>query len=88
MHYFYVLLCCDETLYAGYSTDVAKRFQAHRTGKGAKYTRAHPPKCILYTEAFTEKRAALQQEYAFKQLSRAKKLEFLQAHGVQLPDDA
>lgn len=85
-YFFYVLLCADQTLYGGYSTDVFRRFKAHQAGKGAKYTRVkrrHPLKLIYY-ETFSTKSAALKAEYAFKHQSRAKKERYLAEHGIQL----
>ena len=38
-HYFYVLLCHDNTFYGGYTTDLARRLKEHNDGVGAKYTR-------------------------------------------------
>ena len=83
-YYIYVLLCSDQTLYTGYTTDVAKRFATHCQGKGAKYTRIRRPLELLYFEEFSEKSAALKAEYAFKQRSRAQKIAYLQAHGVKI----
>lgn len=85
-YYFYVLLCADNTLYGGYSTDVYKRFAAHQAGKGAKYTKVksrHPLK-LIYFETFDNKSAALKAEYAFKHQTRRAKIAYLLAHGVQL----
>ncbi|WP_124057802.1 GIY-YIG nuclease family protein [Vaginisenegalia massiliensis] len=78
-HYFYVLLCGDGSLYAGYTTDLAKRLATHRAGKGAKYTRAakRQPLTMIYAEYFDQKRPALQSEARFKQLNRAEKLAYL-----------
>jgi len=42
-HYFYVLECADQTLYAGYTNNIEKRVAVHNAGKGAKYTRARGP---------------------------------------------
>ena len=76
-HYFYVLECRDTTLYAGYTNNLEKRIATHNSGKGAKYTRARGPvKCICY-ETFETKHEAMSAEYAFKQLSRAKKIDYM-----------
>ncbi|MCW3777466.1 GIY-YIG nuclease family protein [Levilactobacillus namurensis] len=83
-YYFYVLLCADQSLYGGFTTDVAKRFATHLAGKGAKYTRAHKPLRVLYSEAFDSKHDALHAEWAFKHQSRQKKLLFLKKHGIQV----
>lgn len=85
-YYFYVLLCADNSLYGGYSTDVYARLAAHQAGKGAKYTRVksrHPLK-LIYFETFTTKSAALKAEYAFKHQPRAAKVAYLLAHGVHV----
>ena len=36
MWYLYILQCGDGSLYTGITTDVEKRLEAHRSGKGAK----------------------------------------------------
>lgn len=75
MWYVYMLLCADGSLYTGSATDVERRFEAHRSGHGAKYTRSHPPVAIVYREMCADKGAALRREAAIKKLPRAKKLE-------------
>src|SRR5574344_579309 len=44
-YYVYLLRCGDGSLYAGITTDPARRFAEHagRSGRGAKYTAAHRP---------------------------------------------
>ncbi|MFD1455832.1 GIY-YIG nuclease family protein [Levilactobacillus lanxiensis] len=84
LYYFYVLLCADNSLYGGFTTDVAKRFATHLAGKGAKYTKVHRPLKILYSEEFNSKHDALHAEWAFKHQSRQKKLAYLAEHGVSL----
>lgn len=75
MWYVYMLLCADGSLYTGSATDVERRFEEHRSARGAKYTRSHPPVAIVYREACDDKGAALRREAAVKKLPRAKKLE-------------
>ncbi|HEO8421919.1 GIY-YIG nuclease family protein [Niallia sp. FSL W8-0635] len=77
IHYFYVLLCSDGSYYAGYTNDLQKRLNTHNAGKGAKYTRGRLPVSIIHYEAFQTKQEAMKAEYAFKQLERKKKEEFL-----------
>jgi len=76
-HYFYVLLCRDNTYYAGYTNNLEKRLKTHNEGKGAKYTRARLPVQLIYKEVFTDKSQALKAEYAFKQLSRKEKESYM-----------
>lgn len=70
----YILLCSDRTLYAGYTTDLKKRLQAHNSGKGSKYVRARLPAKVVYHEKYKTKSEALKREYAIKQMSRDEKL--------------
>ncbi len=55
----YLLECRDGRTYTGIATDVAARFAAHSSGKGAKFTRANPPVRVLGAQAFASKSGAL-----------------------------
>lgn len=81
----YLLRCRDGSLYAGIATDVERRFRQHNAGKGAKYTRAHPPDCILASRAYPDRGSALRAEWAIKQLPRQRKLAWLLAGGHTSP---
>lgn len=76
-HFFYVLECADSSLYAGYTNNLEKRVAAHNAGKGAKYTKAHGPVKCIYYETFETKQEAMRAEYAFKQLKRSEKLQYI-----------
>ena len=69
----YILRCGDGTLYTGITTDVARRLEAHRQGRGAKYTRGRGPLELIYQEECGTHSEALKRELAVKQLSRAEK---------------
>ncbi len=45
----------------------------HVSGKGARYTRSHPPMRLLATQAFPDRSSALKAEYRVKQLTAADK---------------
>lgn len=78
MDYFvYIIECKDKSLYTGIATDVARRFKEHREGKGARYTRAHKVKKVLYTEMRKTRGEALKREAQIKKLPRGKKLVLL-----------
>jgi len=62
----YILACEDGTLYTGYTTDLERRFSAHLSGKGAKYTRSHKPAGIVYYEVFDDRHEALSREWHIK----------------------
>jgi putative endonuclease len=71
--YVYVLECHDGSLYTGTATDVDRRYAAHAAGKGARYTRAHPPLRVLARFEHPDRAAACRAEHAIKQLSPARK---------------
>lgn len=71
--YLYILRCKDGTLYTGITTDVEKRFDAHQSGKGAKYTRGRSPLELVYREACGTHSNALKREIAVKRLTREQK---------------
>lgn len=73
----YLLRCSDGSLYAGITTDVARRFREHASGKGAKYTRSHPPECVVATRAYPDRASASRAEHALKRVPRARKLAWL-----------
>lgn len=82
--YVYILLCGDNTLYTGITQDVNRRLAAHRTGRGAKYTRGRGPLSLVYVEAQPDKSAALRREHQIKSLTRAQK-DALRAGWTGLP---
>ena len=71
--YLYILRCGDGTLYTGITTDVEKRLEAHRSGKGAKYTRGRAPLELVYREECGSHSDALKRESAVKKLTRIQK---------------
>ncbi len=74
MYFVYLLLCTDGTLYTGITTDLERRFAEHKAGTGARYTKAHGAKKILYSEAHPDRSAASKREAEIKKLTRTKKL--------------
>jgi putative endonuclease len=73
MHHVYVVECSDGTYYTGYTTDVERRLEEHNAGEGARYTRGRTPVTLVHREAFETRSAAMQREYAIKQLDRGEK---------------
>jgi len=69
----YLIECVDGSIYTGIAVDVQARFDAHCAGKGARYTRAHPPLRLLASVANPDRSSALQLEYRIKQLTSAAK---------------
>lgn len=76
--YVYILRCGDGTLYTGITDDVERRLAAHRSGKGAKYTRGRGPLELVRTEELPDKSAALKRERSVKKMTRQQKLKLIQ----------
>lgn len=73
MFYVYILKCGDGSFYCGYTNDIEKRVEKHKSGKGAKYTRSRLPLEVVYVEEFDNKSDALKRECEIKKLSRIQK---------------
>lgn len=86
--YVYILRCADDTLYTGISTDVEKRLEAHRSGRGAKYTRSRCPLTLVYREVCGSHSQALKRECRIKSMTRQEKLQLIgqgqEAEGQQI----
>lgn len=77
LYYVYILKCGDGTLYCGSTNDVEKRFLAHCSGKGAKYTRGRLPLELVHREEFETKSSALKREWEIKKMPREEKLKII-----------
>ena len=73
----YLIECRDGSVYTGITTDVAARYAAHATGKGARYTRSHPPLRLLAAVEYEDRSSAAKAEYAMKQLTPEQKWAFV-----------
>ena len=69
----YMVRCTGGQLYTGWTNDPAARLQAHKSGRGARYTRAHGAVAFAYLEACADKSAALRREAALKKLTKPEK---------------
>jgi putative endonuclease len=69
----YILLCEDGSFYTGYSKDLAKRVELHLNGRGARYTKIHKPKKVIYVECFSVRSEAMKRERQIKKLNHHQK---------------
>lgn len=72
-YYVYVLLCQDDTFYTGYAEDLNARLSMHEQGRGARYTRIHKPKKLVYKEEFHTRKEAMRRERQIKKLGHEEK---------------
>lgn len=77
----YIILCTDDTLYTGITTDIERRMRQHATGRGAKYFRGRQPKELFYLEGGHDRSTASKRELFIKGMKRADK-ERLAAKGA------
>ena len=64
--YVYLLECADGTLYTGITLDPERRVKQHNAGRGARYTRARRPVCLLGSLPVPNHREAMQMERRVK----------------------
>ena len=78
----YIIICSDGSLYTGISTDVARRFRQHQTGKGAKYFRGRQPLAIAYQENGYTRSHASHREITIKKMPRLEKQALIKITGL------
>jgi putative endonuclease len=78
--YLYLIECQDGSLYAGITNNLEARYQAHIDGRGARYTRSHPPLRLIGSRPYADRAAASRAEWEIKQLPKQKKAAYLQYH--------
>jgi predicted GIY-YIG superfamily endonuclease len=76
-YYVYILRCKDGSYYTGHAKDVEKRFEMHKRGRGARYTRTHKPEKVVYAEPFESRGEAMKRERKIKTLSHNKKQQLI-----------
>jgi putative endonuclease len=69
----YLIECRDGSIYTGIAVDVAARYAAHASGKGARYTRSRPPLRLLASFKCVDRSSAARAEYRIKQLTAVQK---------------
>jgi putative endonuclease len=69
----YIILCSDNSLYTGITTDIERRFRQHREGRGAKFFRGRQPLRMVYLENGHSRSSAASKELQIKAMSRAGK---------------
>lgn len=68
-----MILCSDDSLYTGITTDIDRRFRQHAGGRGAKYFRGRQPLRVVYLENGHCRSSAARREAQIKAMQRADK---------------
>ncbi len=70
----YLLRCGDASLYCGWTFDVDRRLEAHRAGRGARYTRGRLPLELAAVLPQPDASSARREEARIKRLPRRAKV--------------
>lgn len=62
----YALECEGGSIYIGHTMDIENRWREHASGRGADWTRKHPPKHLVHWEEFDSQEAAVKRERDLK----------------------
>lgn len=73
----YILRCGDGSLYTGCTSDLDRRIEQHRRGKGARYTRGRGPLELVYRLPLDTLPLAQKYEKRIQAFSRAEKLKLI-----------
>ncbi|NQU83008.1 MAG: GIY-YIG nuclease family protein [Parcubacteria group bacterium] len=79
MWFTYIIKCEDNSFYTGATNDLDKRFQAHKQGKGGKYTASHKPVKIVFFERFKNRSEAQKREMEIKKLTHNQKKDLVES---------
>ena len=78
----YIILCSDNSLYTGITTDIARRLHQHETGRGAKYFRGRQAKVLVYLENGHSRSSAGKREAEIKGMTRAEKCRLVSSGSI------
>ncbi len=82
----YMLRCADGSLYTGWSNDVERRLERHRSGRASRYTASRLPVELVLRVAMEDRSAAMREEARIKRLKRSEKLRLIERHLDDPPD--
>ena len=85
--YTYIVLCRDNSLYTGITTDPDRRLAEHNSaGGGCRYTRTRQPVRLVFVEEHPDRSAACRREFEIKGMAAAGK-RLLITRGCEPPGD-
>jgi putative endonuclease len=68
-----IILCSDNSLYTGITTDIGRRFGQHHDGRGARYFRGRRPLEVVYLEKGHTRSTAGKREIQIKMMIKDEK---------------
>ena len=86
-YYVYILLCNDDSLYVGVTSDIDRRVMEHNIGKYPDaYTHSRRPVTLVFYQDFTDPNQAIEFEKKIKKWSRVKKQALINGNFDKLQD--
>jgi putative endonuclease len=86
-YYVYILLCNDNTLYVGVTSDIDRRVMEHNAGKYPEaYTNSRKPVTLVFYQDFIDPNQAIEFEKKLKKWSRVKKQALIDGNFDKLQD--
>ena len=82
----YIILCSDDSLYTGITTDIVRRLAQHSAGTGAKYFRGRSPRRLVYLEDGHDRSSASRREMEIKKLRPVDKRRLIAAPDNRLEE--
>ncbi|MEA3363054.1 MAG: GIY-YIG nuclease family protein [Thermodesulfobacteriota bacterium] len=83
----YIILCSDDSLYTGITTDIRRRYAQHQTGTGAKYFRGRSPCRLVYLEDDHDRSSASRRESQIKKLRPVDKRHLIMSSDNRLAEE-
>ena len=88
LYYVYILKCENKktkkiSLYTGSTQDLMNRFEQHRKGRGAKYTRGKNLE-LVYFETFLTRSDVMKREYEIKNYKVSRKITLIKEFQAQM----
>jgi putative endonuclease len=84
MPFTYILRCADDTLYVGFTEDLASRERTHNDGRGSAYTARRRPVKMVYAEEHDSTETALARERQLKRWGQEKKEALIRGDRIAL----
>jgi putative endonuclease len=85
----YMVLCRDNTLYTGVTTDPLRRQAEHNSvAGGCRYTRTRRPVRLVFVEKHPDRSGACRRELEIKRMAAAEKHRLIARHRGQRGDDS
>ena len=86
VYYVYILETISKkgkkSYYTGYTNNLYRRWNEHRTGTGAKFCRGKKHMELKYFETFPTRREAMRRELEIKSFSRSQKRELINSINI------